>query len=75
MLELLQPVQKLLQLACEKHAASKGAGAAGDEASFLHADSYGKWCCLMDEMVPAGGVVERLDVNVIERLAKAKPLA
>ena len=73
-LELLAPLQQLLRLACEKHA-GKGPAAAGEEASFLHADSYGKWACLVDEMVPPGGIVEHVDVDVIERLAKAKPLA
>lgn len=74
MLELLSPLHKLLAIACDAHA-GKGAAAAGDEASFLHADSFGKWCCLVDEMVPPGGLVEHVDAEVIEKLAKAKPLA
>jgi hypothetical protein len=74
-MELLDsPLRQLLRLACEKHA-GKGEAAAGDEASFLHVDSYGKWACLLDEFVPAGGVVEHVEVEVIEKLAKAKPLA
>ncbi len=73
--EFLPPLQQLLRLACEKHTGKGPAAAAkGDEAAFLHADSYGKWACLLDAMVPAGGLVEHVDVDVIERLAKAKPL-
>lgn len=73
-IELLGPLQQLLQLACEKRA-GKGAAAAGDESALLHANSYGKWACLVDEFVPAGGMVEHVDVDLIERLAKAKPLS
>ena len=69
LIDLLKVVQEVLLLACDKKKAL-----ASVEAALLTGDAYGKFSTLLDQMMPQGQV-EHTNLELLDKLAKAKPVA
>ncbi len=70
--DLMGLVQELFGLACDKKLIARESA----EAAFLHhpADSFAKFATFLDNLMPQG-FVEQSSADMVEKLAKAKPIA